>query len=102
MRGRIRKSAEGNPDLQRALPILDLPVSTAFALSMLLIPLVYEQAPRLILAIIGIVTLIPAVVILRRLLLRNAYHHDEIEADRKEHRWRPDFLQLFDEKCGET
>ena len=38
MRRRIRKLAEEKPDLQRALPILDLPVSTAFALSMLLVP----------------------------------------------------------------
>jgi hypothetical protein len=73
MRLRIRKSAEEKPDLQRALPILDLPVSTAFALSMLLIPLIYEQAPRLILAIMGVVALIPAVMVLRRLLLRNSY-----------------------------
>ena len=38
MRRRIRELAEEKPDLQRALPILDLPVSTAFALSMLLVP----------------------------------------------------------------
>src|SRR5271166_2165595 len=44
MRRRIRKLSEEKPDLQRALPILDLPVSTAFALSMLLVPLIYEQA----------------------------------------------------------
>src|SRR4029077_11825116 len=50
-----------------------LPVSTAFTLSMLLIPSIYEQAPRLIHAIMGTVTLIPAVLVLRRLLLRNAY-----------------------------
>ena len=73
MRRRIRKLAEEKPDLQRALPILDLPVSTAFALSMLLVPLIYEQAPRLILAIMGAVTLIPTAVILRRLLVRNSY-----------------------------
>jgi potassium-dependent mechanosensitive channel len=73
VRLRIRKSAEEKPDLQRALPILDLPVSTALALSMLLIPLIYEQAPRLILSIMGIVALIPAVLVLRRLVLRNSY-----------------------------
>ena len=70
---RIRKSAEEKPDLERALPILDLPVSTAFTLSMLLVPLIYARAPRLIHAIMGVVTLIPAVVVLRRLLLRNSY-----------------------------
>jgi potassium-dependent mechanosensitive channel len=70
---RIGKSAEGKPDLQRALPILDLPVSTAFTLSILIIPAIYVQAPRLIHAIMGVVTLIPAVVVLQRLLLRHAY-----------------------------
>jgi potassium-dependent mechanosensitive channel len=73
MRRRIRKLAEEKPDLERALPILDLPVSTAFALSMLLVPLIYAQAPRLIIAIMGAVTLIPAAVVLRRLLVHNSY-----------------------------
>jgi potassium-dependent mechanosensitive channel len=73
MRRRIGKLAEEKPDLQRALPFLDLPVSTAFALSMLLVPLIYAQAPSSIHAIMGAVTLIPAAVILRRLLLRNSY-----------------------------
>jgi hypothetical protein len=73
MRRRFRKLAEEKPDLTRALPILDLPVSTAFALSMLLIPSIYAQAPRLIHAIMGTVTLIPTVAVLRRLLERNWY-----------------------------
>ena len=73
MRRRFRKLAEEKPDLQRALPILDLPVSTASALSMLLIPSIYAQAPRLIISIVGTVTLIPTLVILRRLLERNWY-----------------------------
>jgi potassium-dependent mechanosensitive channel len=73
MRRRIRRLAEQKPELQHALPILDLPISTAFALSMLLVPAIYAQAPRLIHAIIGAVTLIPAVAILRRLLDRHSY-----------------------------
>jgi potassium-dependent mechanosensitive channel len=73
MRRRIRKLADKKPDLQRALTILDLPVSTAFALSILTIPSIYAQAPRLIQALMGIVMLIPTVVILRRLLLPNSY-----------------------------
>ena len=73
MRRRIRRLAEQKPELQHALPILDLPISTAFALSMLLVPVIYAQAPRLIHAIIGAVTLIPAVAILRRLLDRHSY-----------------------------
>ena len=73
MRRSVNKLAEGKPDLQRALPILNLPVSTAFALSMLLVSPLYEQAPRLIHAVMGAITLIPAVRILRRLLLPNSY-----------------------------
>jgi potassium-dependent mechanosensitive channel len=73
MRRRIQRLAKEKPDLQHALPILDLPVSTALALSMLVIPVIYAQAPRLILAIMGAVTLIPAAIILRRLLDRHSY-----------------------------
>jgi hypothetical protein len=73
MRLRIRKLAEEKPGLERALPILDLPVSTAFALSMLLVPVIYEQAPRLIHAIMGAVTIIPTALVLRRLLAPNSY-----------------------------
>jgi potassium-dependent mechanosensitive channel len=73
IRRRIGKLAQEKPDLQRALPILDLPISTAFALSILIIPFVYAQAPRFIQALMGIAILIPTVVILRRLLLRVAY-----------------------------
>jgi potassium-dependent mechanosensitive channel len=73
MRRRIGKLAQEKPDLQRALPILDLPVSTALALSILIIPSTFTQAPRLIQALMGTVTLIPTVVILRRLLLRASY-----------------------------
>jgi potassium efflux system protein len=73
MRRRFQKLAEEKPDLHRALPILDLPVSTAFALSILLIPSIYAQAPRLIISIVEAVILIPILVILRRLLERNWY-----------------------------
>jgi len=73
MRRRIRKLAEEKPDLQRVLPVLDLPFSTAFALSILISPAIYEQAPRLIQALVATVTLIPTVAVLRRLLLRASY-----------------------------
>jgi hypothetical protein len=71
MQRRIRKLAKENSNLQRALPILDLPVSTAFVLSILISPSIYPQAPRLFQAILEIVALIPTIVILRRLLDRN-------------------------------
>ena len=71
MRRKIQKLAKEKPDLQRALPILDLPVSTAFVLSILISPSIYPQAPRLFQAILETVALIPTIVILRRLLDRN-------------------------------
>lgn len=71
MRGGVRKLAVEKPDLNRALPVLDLPVATAFVLSVLLSPLVYPQAPRLIHALLAMLALVPAVLILRRLLDRS-------------------------------
>jgi potassium efflux system protein len=66
----VRDLARAKPDLQRALPILDLPVSTAFVLSVLSSPLIYPQAPRLLQAVLGSIALIPTIAILRRLLDR--------------------------------
>jgi potassium efflux system protein len=71
MRHGIRELAREKPDLQRALPILDLPISTAFVLTVLSSPLIYPQAPRLLEALLGTFALIPTVVILRRLLDRS-------------------------------
>ncbi|MBV8099674.1 MAG: mechanosensitive ion channel [Verrucomicrobia bacterium] len=73
LRHRVRKLTEVKPELQQALPILDLPVSTAFVLSTVVIPSVYLQAPRGIQAILGAVALVPTVLILRRLLQRNLF-----------------------------
>jgi potassium efflux system protein len=70
-RNRIEGLAKEKPELQRALPILDLPVSTAFVLTILFSPSIYPQAPRLIQAIMAALALIPAVAILRRLLRRD-------------------------------
>jgi potassium efflux system protein len=72
MRHGIRELARDKPDLQRALPILDLPVSTAFVLTVLGSPLIYPQAPRLLQAFLGTVALIPTVAILGRLLDRSS------------------------------
>ena len=69
----IRKPAVAEPALERALSILDLPVSTAFVLSSLFGPALYSEAPRWIQALVGAVALIPTVLILRRLLERNLF-----------------------------
>jgi small-conductance mechanosensitive channel len=73
LRRRVRKLSEANPALQRAVPILDLPVSTAFVLAALLVPTLYLQAPRWIQVSLAAVALIPTVLILRRLLQRNLF-----------------------------
>jgi potassium-dependent mechanosensitive channel len=73
LRRRVRKLSETNPALQRAVPILNLPVSTAFVLSALLVPTVYLQAPRLIQLGLGAIALVPTVLILRRLVERNLF-----------------------------
>jgi potassium-dependent mechanosensitive channel len=65
----VRKWSEREPSLQGIVPIYALPVSTALALSFLFSRWsLYSQAPRLLLAIIAAVVLIPTVMILRRLL----------------------------------
>ena len=73
LRRRMRKPAEAEPALERALSILDLPVSTAFVLSSLFGPVLYSEAPRWIQALIGAVVLVPTLLILRRLLERNLF-----------------------------
>jgi potassium-dependent mechanosensitive channel len=67
----VRKLAKEKPELERALPVLDLPISTAFVLTVMCSPLIYPQAPRLMQAVLGSLTLIPTVAILRRLLDRS-------------------------------
>ncbi len=73
MRRRMRKVTEEKPDLLRAVPILDLPVSMAFLLSLLIVAPIYPQAPRFIQAIMGTAALIPTLLILRKLLQPNSY-----------------------------
>jgi potassium-dependent mechanosensitive channel len=73
MRRKIRKSPERIQDLDRAMPIFNLPVSAAFALSIVIVPSIYPQAPRLIQAIMGAIALVPTMRVLRRLLSRDFY-----------------------------
>jgi potassium efflux system protein len=73
MRRKIRKSPERIQDLDRAMPIFNLPVSAAFALSIVIVPSIYPQAPRLIQAIMGAIALVPTMRVLRQLLNRNFY-----------------------------
>jgi potassium efflux system protein len=73
MRRRMRKVTEEKPDMQRAVPILDLPISMALMLSLLIVLSIYLPAPRLIQAIMATVALVPIVLILRKLLQPHSY-----------------------------
>jgi len=59
--------------LRRAAPVFDLPVSTAIALSFVIIAPVYSLAPGLLRAILGAAVLIPTTLILRRLIDRTLF-----------------------------
>jgi potassium-dependent mechanosensitive channel len=73
LRRRVHKLSDTDPALQRAVPILDLPFSTAFVLSALLIPALYSQGPRWIQVCLAAMALVPTVLILRRLIQRNLF-----------------------------
>jgi potassium-dependent mechanosensitive channel len=73
LRRGVRKWTEEEPNLQRAAPVFDLPVSTAITLSFLIAGPIYSLAPLLIRALLGAAVLIPTALILRRLIDRTLY-----------------------------
>jgi potassium-dependent mechanosensitive channel len=69
LRGRLRRWSEQEPSLQPVVPVFGLPFSAALAVSCLLSRwTLYAEAPRLLLALLFVVALIPTIRILRRLL----------------------------------
>jgi potassium-dependent mechanosensitive channel len=73
LRRRVQALVEEEPPLRRASIVFDTPVATAVLLSILLSTWIYPQAPRLLLVILGAAALIPAILILRRLIERPLY-----------------------------
>jgi potassium-dependent mechanosensitive channel len=73
MRRRVRKWTEREPSLLRAAPIFDVPASTAITLSFLITAPLYSLAPFFLRAILGGAVLIPAALILRRLIDRTLF-----------------------------
>jgi potassium-dependent mechanosensitive channel len=73
LRRGVHKWTEEEPSLRRAAPVFDLPVSTAIALSFVIIAPVYSLAPGLLRAILGAAVLIPTTLILRRLIDRTLF-----------------------------
>jgi potassium efflux system protein len=68
---RRRLRSEGSPG--GTTPVFERPFAAALLLSFLLSRWIYPQAPRLLSAILGAFTLIPSVLILRRLIGRDLY-----------------------------
>jgi len=73
LRRGVHKWTEEAPNLRRAAPVFDVPVSTAIALSFLIVGSIYSLAPFLIRAVLGAAILIPTALILRRLIDRKLY-----------------------------
>src|SRR6516162_3129202 len=73
LRRGVHKWTEEEPGLRRAAPVFDLPVSTAIALSFVIIAPVYSLAPGLLQAILGAAVLIPTALVLRRLIDRTLF-----------------------------
>jgi potassium efflux system protein len=70
----MRQWVKEDPTLQRSVPVFEMPIAAAIALSMLFIPLIYPSTmPRLLRAIFGVSALLPAVILLRRLLDRRTF-----------------------------
>jgi small-conductance mechanosensitive channel len=59
-----------DPAVQRSLAIFAMPISTALVTTLPLIPWLYPQGPRLFLAMLFGALLIPAIVVLRQLVMR--------------------------------
>jgi potassium-dependent mechanosensitive channel len=70
----MREWVKEDPTLQRSVPVFDMPIAAAIVLSMLFIPAIYPSTmPRLLRAIFGVAALLPAVMLLRRLLDRRTF-----------------------------
>lgn len=72
-RRRVNAWADDEPSLKQATVVFEVPTSMAIAFSLMAFPWIYPQAPRLLIAIAGAAALIPAILILRRLLDRHLF-----------------------------
>ncbi len=66
-RGRARHRAEKEPSEQAAAQVFELPISSALVLVLLTTVWTYPHAPRTLINGVGLLTLLPAVLIVRRL-----------------------------------
>jgi small-conductance mechanosensitive channel len=73
IRKAVRARATNEAGLRDAELIFNMPVSTALLLSLFATAWLYPVAPRLLLAIIGAVALVPTVIIVRRLIVASSH-----------------------------
>jgi potassium efflux system protein len=73
LRRGVHKWTQEEPNLRRAAPVFDVPVSTAITLSFLITGPIYSLAPFLLRAILGATLLVPTALILRRLVDRTLF-----------------------------
>ncbi len=67
-RQRTRAWAKDDPSLENEALVFAIPIATAIVVSILFGSFIYPEAPRLLRAILGATALIPALLILRRLI----------------------------------
>ncbi len=72
-RRRVNAWADDEPSLKAATTVFEVPTAMALAFSLVAFPWAYPQPPQLLTAIIGAAALIPAIVILRRLIDRHLF-----------------------------
>lgn len=70
MRNAIRARAADEPALEHTARVLEAPLATALLLALLATPILYPSpaVPRILLAVIGAIALVPAVMVIRRLI----------------------------------
>ena len=66
-RAAARRKADKGPSEQAAAQVLELPMSSAVVVALLATPWIYPEAPRLMVNVVGLLALVPAVRIVRRL-----------------------------------
>lgn len=72
-RRKLRERSESEPGLKRATLVFDVPIATALVLALVASSWMYPQAPRLLWAMLGAAALIPATIVLRRLIPRRLF-----------------------------
>lgn len=72
-RRRVNAWPDDEPSLKQAAVVFEVPISMAIAFSLMAFHWIYPDAPGLLIAIAGAAALIPAILILRRLLDRHLF-----------------------------